>query len=98
MKCARGATSCRHLLTARDQRIDRIGGLRAGADDYIVKPFDLGELDARAACQPSDRADPQECWARVYPPTRCALANEKPLALTPRERMCRGACSECAAW
>lgn len=35
------------LLTARDAVEDRIGGLQAGADDYLVKPFDLGELAAR---------------------------------------------------
>ncbi len=35
------------VLTARDQISDRIEGLNAGADDYLVKPFDLGELSAR---------------------------------------------------
>lgn len=35
------------ILTARDQISDRIEGLNAGADDYLVKPFDLGELSAR---------------------------------------------------
>ena len=35
------------LLTARDQVRDRIAGLDAGADDYLGKPFDLGELAAR---------------------------------------------------
>ena len=35
------------VATARDQISDRIAGLDAGADDYIVKPFDLGELSAR---------------------------------------------------
>ncbi|MEK8050413.1 response regulator transcription factor [Ideonella sp. DXS22W] len=34
-------------LTARDQVSDRIRGLQAGADDYLVKPFDLDELLAR---------------------------------------------------
>ena len=35
------------ILTARDQVSDRIEGLSAGADDYLVKPFDLDELIAR---------------------------------------------------
>jgi two-component system OmpR family response regulator len=34
-------------LTARDEVSDRIRGLQAGADDYLVKPFDLNELMAR---------------------------------------------------
>ena len=35
------------ILTARDTVADRVGGLDAGADDYLVKPFDLPELAAR---------------------------------------------------
>jgi len=35
------------FLTARDSPMDRIEGLDAGADDYIVKPFDMDELNAR---------------------------------------------------
>ncbi len=35
------------ILTARDDTEDRIAGLDAGADDYLVKPFDLNELKAR---------------------------------------------------
>ena len=37
------------ILTALDQLSDRIEGLNAGADDYLVKPFDLTELSARIA-------------------------------------------------
>lgn len=36
------------VLTARDSHADRIGGLDAGADDYVVKPFDPAEVVARA--------------------------------------------------
>ncbi len=35
------------ILTARDALESRLAGLNAGADDYLVKPFDLQELDAR---------------------------------------------------
>jgi two-component system OmpR family response regulator len=35
------------IITARDQLSDRVRGLDAGADDYIVKPFEAGELGAR---------------------------------------------------
>jgi two-component system, OmpR family, response regulator len=44
---AQGAGAPVLVITARDAIDDRIGGLDAGADDYIVKPFDMGELLAR---------------------------------------------------
>jgi two-component system OmpR family response regulator len=44
-----GATTPVIILTARDRISDRIAGLNAGADDYMVKPFDLSELSARVA-------------------------------------------------
>ena len=46
---ATGITTPVIILTARDQVSDRIEGLNAGADDYLVKPFDLSELSARVA-------------------------------------------------
>jgi two-component system response regulator QseB len=49
------------ILTARDDRQDRIDGLDAGADDYIVKPFDLDEVAARMRSvlrRASGRGDP----------------------------------------
>jgi two-component system OmpR family response regulator len=50
---AEGRTVPVLVLTARDQVSDRIRGLQAGADDYVVKPFDLNELLARmeAVCR-----------------------------------------------
>jgi two-component system OmpR family response regulator len=44
---ARGVRTPILMLTARDAVQDRIEGLDTGADDYLVKPFDLGELRAR---------------------------------------------------
>lgn len=54
------------IATAFDQISDRIAGLDAGADDYVVKPFDLGELSARI------RAHARR--GQGLPETRLALA------------------------
>jgi two-component system, OmpR family, response regulator len=45
---AQGSTTPVLMLTARDAIEDRVRGLEAGADDYLVKPFDIAELVARA--------------------------------------------------
>jgi DNA-binding response OmpR family regulator len=39
------------MLTARDAEVDRVRGLNAGADDYVVKPFSMSELLARVSAQ-----------------------------------------------
>jgi len=44
---ARGIRTPIIMLTARNQEIDKVRGLEAGADDYVTKPFSLGELVAR---------------------------------------------------
>lgn len=38
------------LLTARDSVEDKVVGLNEGADDYLVKPFEMAELVGQAAC------------------------------------------------
>lgn len=57
---ARGDMRPMIVITARDQVSDRIRGLQAGADDYLVKPFDLDELLARidAVARRSGAASP----------------------------------------
>lgn len=54
------------VMTARDQVSDRIRGLEAGADDYLVKPFDLDEMLARMSAiqrrsTPSPHLKVQDC-------------------------------------
>jgi DNA-binding response OmpR family regulator len=77
-------------LTARDQPVERVGGLRAGADDYIVKPFDISELDARiqAVLRRSERESPHELTLgslRLTADEVRVLGREGSIGLTPRE-------------
>jgi len=66
------------ILTARDAVSDRIAGLDAGADDYLVKPFDLDELYARI------RAVQRRRQGRADP-----LLVHGDLSLNPATRECR---------
>jgi len=77
-------------LTARDQPVERVGGLRAGADDYIVKPFDVAELDARikAVLRRADRDVPQDIAVgelRLAADDARLFGRAGLLAVTPRE-------------
>jgi DNA-binding response OmpR family regulator len=87
---ANGQTLPVICLTARDKPVERVGGLRAGADDYIVKPFDVSELDARirAVLRRSDRAVDQGLSVgalRLAPDDARVLGRDGGIALTPRE-------------
>jgi DNA-binding response OmpR family regulator len=78
------------MLTARDAPPDRIQGLDAGADDYLVKPFDFGELLARIrALQRRPRGVDAPVIARgrvtLDPVTRVAAVDGRALALTVTE-------------
>jgi DNA-binding response OmpR family regulator len=78
------------MLTARDAPPDRIRGLDAGADDYLVKPFDFGELLARIrALQRRPRGVDSPVIARgllaLDPARREVAVNGRSLALTATE-------------
>lgn len=78
------------VLSARDQVSDRVDALKAGADDYMVKPFAfvelLARLDALARRPVAARADVLEhAGVRLDPRAHAAFVNEHPLQLTPRE-------------
>ena len=78
------------ILTARDATEDRIAGLDAGADDYLIKPFDLSELKARlrALLRRSAgraRVTIEHAGIRLDPTTQQVTYKDEPVALTPKE-------------
>jgi DNA-binding response OmpR family regulator len=78
------------MLTARDAPPDRIRGLDAGADDYLVKPFDFGELLARIRAlqrRPRGVDAPQITRGELSldPIRREVTASGRPVALTTTE-------------
>jgi len=78
------------MLTARDLTVDRIEGLDAGADDYLVKPFDFGELLARIRAlqrRPRGVNTPILSLARLAldPARRAVTVGGREVVLTPTE-------------
>lgn len=85
------------ILTARGTVGDRIVGLNTGADDYLPKPFDLDELEARiralsrrrsAAARPVDNEWPPSTWVgdlRYDKQSGAVYHRDQVLELTPRE-------------
>lgn len=77
------------VLTARGATEDRVRGLNTGADDYLTKPFDLGELEARikALLRRSGNLVPMVRIGLLEFDTNARMATVagRPLALTPRE-------------
>ncbi len=78
------------ILSARDEVADRVAGLRAGADDYLVKPFALEELTARLHAllrrTPSDDGAPIRVGdLTVDPARRLVRRGARELELTNRE-------------
>jgi DNA-binding response OmpR family regulator len=78
------------VLTARDGPGDKVAGLDAGADDYLVKPFDFDELGARIRAvlrRHSGRAQPALafCGVTLDPATRQVTQDGAPVLLSARE-------------
>ncbi|MDB5928593.1 MAG: DNA-binding response regulator [Polaromonas sp.] len=78
------------IMTARDQVADRISGLDLGADDYLVKPFDLDELQARMRAllrRSAGRAQPLLVHGDLVldPAAHSVLRAGQAVELTPRE-------------
>lgn len=78
------------ILSARDTVLDRITGLDHGADDYLVKPFDLDELHARVRAllrRKADRASPLIKYGTLVldPAARTVTFKGKPVALPAKE-------------
>lgn len=78
------------MITARDTITDKVMGLDAGADDYLVKPFDLQELSARIRAllrRGSSTLPPVLVWGnlRLDPSTCEVFYGKKLLSLSPKE-------------
>ena len=78
------------IATARDRVADRIAGLDAGADDYMVKPIDLDELAARLRAverRVAGRSEPAIVIGEITidPATRSVTRGDQPVDLTARE-------------
>ena len=78
------------ILTARDTVADRVAGLDAGADDYLIKPFDLDELSARLRALTRRRAGRTSSVIRYQdleldPAARSLTQSGQAVILTARE-------------
>lgn len=87
---ARGDATPVIVLTARDALADRVAGLDAGADDYLVKPFELDELQARIRAvqrRHAGRGAPrlQHEGVVLDPATREVTLHGAPVLLSARE-------------
>ena len=87
---ARGSRTPVLVVTARGEVSDRVRGLNLGADDYLAKPFELAELEARVnALLRRARGEPQPrvaCGEVTFDTvSRTFELRGEPLALTPRE-------------
>ena len=86
----RGAPIPVLILTARDTVNDRITGLDAGADDYLLKPFDMGELTARLRAlirRASGKVELllQAGGVKLDPAAHRVLFRDNPVELSPKE-------------
>lgn len=86
----RGNTLPILIVTARDSVTDRVAGLDSGADDYLVKPFDLDELAARIRAllrRYSGRAQPLITYGGLHlnPATHEVIFQDRNIMLSARE-------------
>ena len=86
---AKGVATPILMLTARDAVRDRVAGLEAGADDYLVKPFAIDELVARLHALERRGSDPRQLIAHgelvLEPARRQATRGGRTIELTGRE-------------
>lgn len=78
------------MLTAKDASQDKVLALDSGADDYVVKPFDLEELTARIRALLRRGVNPLSktlCWGELElnPNTYEVFYQQRPILLTPKE-------------
>lgn len=86
----RAATTPVLIITARDRIMERIAGLEAGADDYLVKPYDLDEMLARIAAilrRTDNVRSPERKFGAltIRPGSKKVLLNERDIQLTRKE-------------
>ena len=84
---ARGITAPVLFLTARDAVHDRLAGFAAGGDDYLSKPFDLGELLARVrvALRRADATLHVATGLRLDPARHTVVHGQRELPVSPTE-------------
>lgn len=82
--------TCVIIISARDKLNDRVDGLNLGADDYLVKPFHLSELNARINALLRRNFQPENCILKhheieIDPQSQTVKINEKDIEFSRKE-------------